>query len=298
MALGVKVNMLDLLIYNTLVLMEKAVCLLPERIAQKFASFLGYIWYYVIPIRKKVALQNLQLAYGDQLSPREKRQIVAGMMINICKSLVEFFRVNLYNANSIQVEGEENYQKAKQSKKGIIVVSCHLGNFDLGVCLWASLRGDLAIVTKFLGVKGVNRYWQERRSRYGVTLIPPKNSASQIKAALKGGGIVAMMLDQHTPRNALTVNFFGHKAATTKAPVIFSEWSGAPILPVFVTRIEDGHQKIEILPPIYFEPGEKSRNQATLDMVARLNLLVEDKIRETPQQWFWLHRRWKISYKY
>jgi len=157
-----------------------------------------------------------------------------------------------------------------------------------------ALRGiPLHIVTRQQHVQGVNRFWMSVRAKFGMGFVPPKNSVFHIHRLLKQGKAVAMVIDQHMPPGrGIGVPFFGKLASTTYAPALMAFTTGAQILPVSIERIRRGRHRVCIEAPVEVK-RDGDRTKEVLRLTSALNKWLEEKIIQNPDQWLWIHRRWK-----
>ncbi|MBI3178333.1 MAG: lysophospholipid acyltransferase family protein, partial [Deltaproteobacteria bacterium] len=141
--------------------------------------------------------------------------------------------------------------------------------------------------------------WNELRHTTGMKTIAPRNSQFQIRAALKRGEAVAFLIDQHMPKTrGIVCSFFGRLASTSPAPVRFAMMTGAPVVPVVIYRDgAPGHHVVEFHPVFSLETPHAEREQNIWHNTERLNRIIEAWVRRAPEQWLWVHRRWKVHDK-
>jgi KDO2-lipid IV(A) lauroyltransferase len=270
---------------------------LPLSWAVALGAALGWLWHTLVPIRRSVARSNLRLAFPER-SEAERRRIARDSYVQLGRSAAEFLRLPGLNperaAALVSREGIQHLQKALAQGRGAIVATAHFGSFDLLACSEA-LRGlPLNVVTRRQHSPGVDRFWMAVRSRCGVRLLPERGSALRLHRLLGQNQVVALLIDQHMPAGrGIPIPFFGKPAATTPAPAVLALHSGAPILPASIERIGGGFHRLVIEPPV-----EVVRSQNRAEDVRRicqaLNSWLERRIRERPDHWLWLHRRWKL----
>jgi protein-L-isoaspartate(D-aspartate) O-methyltransferase len=273
---------------------------LPRGAALALGAALGWLWYRLVPVRRRVALENLRQAFPT-FALAARRRILRASLMELGRSTLELLRVpGLDRAEAerlVEHQGEEHLRSALAGGRGALVVTAHFGAFDLLACAEA-LRGlKLAVVSRELGSRGVNRFWMRLRRRTGLTILPSRGSALQIHRLLRQGWVVALVIDQHMPPGrGLSVPFFGRPASTTHAPAVLSLGSGAPIVPVTVERLSDGRLRASFEPaqppPRGLPPG--ARAGEILRVTRGLNAWLEDRIRARPDHWLWIHRRWKL----
>lgn len=272
--------------------------MMPYCLASWIGRALGWIWFYLIPVRKKVALANLELAF-PQLDKRARKRIAAAAFKNMALGAVEILRAPSMDKQGaeklFEMVGLEHLDKALERGKGVIIASAHFGNFDLAACAGAMHGFDLYAVTRQQSQRGVNRFWMEVRKGCGVKLISAKSSVWKINRALKSGGMLVLVIDQHMPvGRGIPIPFFGKLASTIDAPAVLSLATGAPIVPALVSRLPNGKHSLVFEPALNVQQGQ-DRRQDIEGISMCLNQWLEDRIRQKPDQWIWVHRRWKLA---
>ncbi|MBW2700810.1 MAG: lysophospholipid acyltransferase family protein [Deltaproteobacteria bacterium] len=273
---------------------------MPLSVALALGRALAWIWYHLIPIRRRVARENLARAMPE-LSAEQQRQVIRGMFRHLAMGGVEMLRLpgltQELAENLVEHEGLEIFEEARALGRGVIVVTGHFGNFDLIACAEA-LRGiPLHALTRESSAKGVNRFWMKVRARCGLHLLGVKTSPIKLGRILKKGGVLVLMVDQHMPEGrGIPVPFFGRDASTTHAPAVLALATGAVLLPVSSERLAAGRHRVKVDPPI--ELRREASRQAEIERITlAINRWLEARIRARPDHWLWVHRRWKLSEK-
>lgn len=263
---------------------------LPLRWVQALGLALGRIWYHLVPLRRRVALDNLARAFPE-VPARQRARIAAGSFSHVATTVLELLWLDEGRGRRlgsiVSVEGFERYEAIRRSGRGVLAVTAHLGNWDLLACSQA-LRGvPLHVVTKELSSEGLSRLWMERRRETGVRLLPAAGSIRQVLRALRDGEVVALVVDQRTPagEGGIESPLFGAPVWTTRAPATLAARTGAALLPVVSTRGRDGTHRVRIGPEI--RPG-----RTAAETTAAINRQIERWVRWCPEQWLWIHRRW------
>jgi KDO2-lipid IV(A) lauroyltransferase len=175
----------------------------------------------------------------------------------------------------------------------VVVLTAHLGNWDL-MGLWAASRYPLTIISKVIKNEAVNRFWMEKRAAAGVNIVPAHHSYRACLSALKKGGLLGFILDQnmiHT--EGIFVDFFGRPACTTPGLAVLSAHAQAPIVPVFMIRQADGNHVVRMWPAL--PPPADRGSESIAATTQACTRLVEEIIRQHPEQWIWMHRRWRTQ---
>jgi KDO2-lipid IV(A) lauroyltransferase len=249
----------------------------------------------VLRLRRRVAVRNLRLALGEE---RDPATVVRGMYRHLGLSLVEFLRLSRWTperiAERIRLDEFDRLQRAIASGRGVVVVTAHFGNWDLLACLSAKLGVPLHVVTRELKGGRTNRAWMQMREEMGLRLHPAIGSAGVLLAALRRGEVVAFVIDQHMPgKLGVPVPFFGRLASTTDAPAVLARRTGAAVHPAFLFREGFERHRLWVGPEIALADGP--REEAATESTRRFSLAVEEAVRAHPEQWIWLHRRWKLA---
>ncbi len=238
-----------------------------------------------------MVLDNLAIAFPDK-SAWSRRRIAARTFQNVAITVIELLWLGKTRHGEVweftSVTGLEHYHEIRNQGRGVIAVTAHLGNCDMLACSQALSGVPLNIVTKELSAEGLSAVWMERRIAAGVTLLPARGSILTIIRTLRKGEVLGLVVDQRTPRDqgGATLPFFGLPAWTTLAPHILAARTGAALLPVWSSRKPDGSHRVRIGPEISLETSAE-------ETMTTINAMIENWIRSNPDQWLWLHRRWR-----
>ncbi len=260
---------------------------------------LGWFFGSLLRHRRKDAADALKRSFPEK-TDRERNAILDQMYQNLGMNLVEEFRLpsvsKAYLEQNILWEGEAYSHTVLDAGKGLLVLSAHLGNFDL-LCTFApKFDFPTTVITKNIKNSALNKMWMDARSRFGLKFVPAHNSYRQCLTALRKNEIVAFVLDQNMiDTEGIFVDFFGKKACTSPGLAYMSAQSRAAVVPVFMIRLDNGRHLIKALPPI---PPPPDRKPETIHAFTQLyTKVIEDIVREYPDQWIWIHRRWKTTPK-
>ena len=268
---------------------------LPLGVALAIGRRLGWVYGSVIRYHRQDAIDALTRAF-PQKSQSEILDIVRRMYANLGMNLVEICRLgnvtDEFLRESIEIEGEEQGRAALLRNKGAVILTGHLGNWDLMATITPRLGYPLTVISKDIKNKGLNEYWMKIRQRFGVKFVPAHNSYRTCLTALKKNELIGFILDQNMIRTeGVFVDFFGRLACTTPGMAYMSAQSGAPVVPVFMIRRENGRHLLKVLPPL--DPPPNREPETIREFTQRYTKIIEDIIRQYPDQWIWIHRRWK-----
>ncbi|MBI4971691.1 MAG: lysophospholipid acyltransferase family protein [Candidatus Omnitrophica bacterium] len=265
---------------------------LPVTVSTWIARSMGGFVFFLLPKRKRVALGNLTIAYGDSLTVPEKEKIAQESVRNFATSLMEFFRMPSMIEEAqkrFEFEGTEILDHVFAKGKGAILVISHLGSWEyLGFLPY--LKGyPCSVVVRETRNPYIYKWIQQLRMETNLNPIPKKSAVRGILSELKKNHLVAILIDQWAGREGVIVDLFNKPTRTTSIPVRLAKRTGAALVPGYCLRTAPGKYKIIIRPEISVE-GNSDWEQATTQ---KLNRSLEKEILAYPQQWIWTHQRWK-----
>ncbi|MHB8417608.1 MAG: lysophospholipid acyltransferase family protein [Myxococcales bacterium] len=247
---------------------------------------------WTIGIRRKVALGNLALAFPE-LAEGERKRIARGAYRNLGAGILDFVGSSPRELERLLVfDGFDLFERLFAGGKGVVVASAHLGSWELLAAAAAQRGVPLSLVTRTLK-GGANQELVASRARSGLREIPARGALREGVKRLRRGEVVVNLLDQNMlPKRGIFVDFFGVPACTTPAASLMAKRTGAPTLLALALNEPDGRVRLHIEGP--FEVPRTGRPAD--DVRAHTQSLVaaiERQIRARPEQWLWLHRRWK-----
>lgn len=270
---------------------------LPLDTALSIGRGLGWIYGSVIRYHRRDAIAALRDSFPE-MTDRKRHLILKTMYRNLGMNIAEEFRLQHMTEDdlkrSIVWEGDHHAREALTAGKGVIVLSAHLGNWDILCTMAPKFNFPTTIITKNIKNESLNKFWMDARSRFGLKFVPAHNSYRQCLAALRRNEIVGFILDQNMIRTeGIFVDFFGKPACTSPGLAYMSAQSGAPVVPTFITREDNGTHTVRMLPAITPPPDRKP--ETISDYTQRYTRIIEDAVREHPDQWIWVHRRWRTQ---
>jgi len=261
----------------------------PRSFSFRLARLYTFVLDLALPRLRRIARRNLSLAgYPRQ----EHRKIIDGVFLSIARLLVTFARFPQMNAANvgawIRYEGFEHFQAARAPGKGVLFATAHFGNWELSAFAHALMTEPLNIVVRPLDDPGINALVEHRRRLSGNRPIEKWDAARVILRALHKGEAVGVLIDQNSSLSeGVFVDFFGVPACANAGFAKLAAHSGAAVLPGFAVW-SDAEQKYVLR---FYKPVEMTGDAAA--DTQRLHSLLERVIREHPDQWLWIHRRWK-----
>jgi KDO2-lipid IV(A) lauroyltransferase len=233
-----------------------------------------------------------------QLDSRQHQRILAGMYRHLGQSLVEMIRL-IHDTPSaviarVEFEGTENLRRVREQGRGALLLAAHLGNWEVAAAAWASRGQPVALIAKAIKNGTVNALWTATREKFGMRLLSQRGSYAECLRALRQNEAVACMLDQNmTSDEGLFVEFFGRPACTTPGLAMLAARTGVAVVPVQFIRLAGGRHLCRFLPALPPPPNQDpaSLRAATQEYTA----ILETMIRDHPEQWIWVHRRWRTA---
>jgi KDO2-lipid IV(A) lauroyltransferase len=278
-------------------LVLKTLGLLPRAVARPIAGALFRILYWFTPRLRAVAGRNFAMALPGR-SISERKQIVCGVYRSLSRLLVEcahFPSLTRENLGQLVIfDGLENYDAALARGRGVLFLTAHIGAWELGAFAHGLKGYPLHVVYRALDNPPLNRLVNRYRTLGGNSLIEKRESARGILAALAHNETVGILADQNTLLDeGVFVDFFGFPASTTAGIARIALHSGAAVVPAFcVWDAQQSRFRILYEPALEFSvSGETERDvQAATQQMASV---IEGVVRAHPDQWLWIHRRWK-----
>jgi KDO2-lipid IV(A) lauroyltransferase len=262
-------------------------------------SGLGGFLYLALKKRRRIALENLQIAFGNEMSADEREQICCKSFKQIGKTAIEFLRFPKLTFENIwkevTVEGKEHLIGALNQGKGAIVFLPHFGNWELLALVYGALIPDRAKAIAFpLKNRYLNVLVSQYRERLSLKLITRRRAVRETLRALKEGYAIGFFADQNAGREGVFVDFFGKPASAVRGPATLALKTGAPLLLSMDIRQPDDRHHVIITPAIDLEiSGDLEQDVQT--NTARILKILETYIRRYPDQWLWTHNRWKTQ---
>jgi KDO2-lipid IV(A) lauroyltransferase len=275
----------------------KVVSLAPRAFALRAGKAVGALAHVILPHLRRRAEINLRLAFPD-LDERERARIRRGAFRNLGRLLGEisqFPRLNRENISSIVVyEGLENYLDAVAKGRGVILLTGHIGAWELSVYAHSIYGHPMSFLARRVDNPLVERLAEGYRARYGNRSIDKKGSVREVLKTLKSGGVVGILADLNTSREeGVFCDFFGVAACATAGVSTLALRTGAVVLPGYLIWDEKaGIHRLHFEPPIEtIDTGNQKED--VIANTARYTKVLESIIRRNPDQWLWIHRRWR-----
>jgi KDO2-lipid IV(A) lauroyltransferase len=253
--------------------------------------------YIVLGSQRRLATAHLEYAQGSSMSPAQRRSVIRGVFKNLGQTGMEWLVLPRLSSQDLQrlisAEGVEHLRSALRQGNGAILVTGHLGNWELLPLYLRGLGFEGGVLARRLRYPEYESFLIELRGARGIPTFA-RGSIKEVARLLRSNQIVGMLTDQDIDSlEGVFVDFFGHPAYTPVGPSALSMMSQAPILPCFVVR-EGERFRLVIEPPVAVQPLE-DRAQTLTALTQAWSRVIESYIRRYPDQWVWMHRRWKTQ---
>lgn len=280
-------------IYRALLLVSALGARIPLRTGQFLGQLLGRVAWYVARRERNKALAHLAIAFPDW-STLHRRAVIRAMFRHLGMSLFEIAWLPNLDERSRHsttiIEGLDRVLAEIDAGRGVVVFTAHCGNWEWLSYATGTFGRPVSVLQRERDQPEMNRYITELRAKAGVRTIDRGSSASarEMMHAIRHGGILAFVIDQNIRTESVKVPFFGRPALTPFGPARLAVRTGALAVPAFIQRLDDGRHHIR-----YLEPIQCHRGDDPVALTARITLLIEEQIRRAPEQWVWMHDRWR-----
>lgn len=270
----------------------------PLRVGRALGRFLGAVAWHVLRRERRKALTNLAVAFPEW-SDAQRRETIRRMFAHLGMSLFEMMWLpNVTAANlaaTTDVENVEPTREALAKHGGMIAITGHCGNWEWVAYTVGLLGFPLAALQRERSEAGLNEFIARLRAGAGVRTIDRGSSASSrdMIQTLRRGGMLAFLIDQNIRAESVKVPFFGRPALTPIGPAKLAVRTEVPVVGIYIERQPTGRHLVRFMDPLY-----PKRDDDPVALTATLTQQIEAQIRRAPEQWVWMHERWRERPKY
>jgi KDO2-lipid IV(A) lauroyltransferase len=270
---------------------------------QTEAPWFGKVLYHLLPFRRGLVLENLRRVFGEVAPEEEVRRLAQACYAHFARFLIELVRLPLMSEEKrkawIRVENMEAPIRAHQKGKGLLLLTGHFGNWEVstvaGLRQFPQYKNLFHFVRRPLKPRWFDELVTRRFRRAGFGTLAKRGSMDSILALLSGGGIIVFAFDQHAgPPHGIPVDFLGYPAGTFKSVAILALNTQAPVVPACSWREPDGTHVLRFEDPLPLIECEDA-GEAIRRNTRAYNAALERMLLGHPEQWIWMHRRWKIQ---
>jgi len=270
--------------------------LLGLNLSRKFATVLTLVFFYLIPIRKKVVFNNLKIAFPEN-DVHTNKKLAFRIYLSFAITLVEILYLPYIKQeqliNEVMCSNPELIIEKFREGKGLILLSSHFGNWEFGaISIAMQVHLPFSVIVKPLRNPLVYEWMNNFRTKFGNEVVPLGISIRKTYQTLKQKKVVAMVADQRGPREGVKVDFFGRKVSVYTGPAALALKTGAPLICGIAVRQKDYKYKMDLV-EISQQNLPDGEEEKILEISQRYTSYLEKVIRENPEQWLWMHNRWK-----
>ncbi len=274
----------------------KLIGLIPRNWSVVFGNFIGAVLFAVSRKHRQIAMDNLTWVFGSSKSAFEIKTICRNVFKNLSQIVFEmgwslWIRKEDYR-KYFRIEGLNNKLEAQKKNKGVLLLTAHMGNWELSPCVSSIFGYDISVIYRPLDFLPLDRFFVGFRSRFGAKMIPKEGAMRSVLRSLKQGSSVALLMDQNVDwYEGVFVDFFKQRAATNKGLALLAIKTGAPVIPYFLVREGSGFKVVIGNEVPLIKTGDRTKDIEA--NTQQYNRIIEAFILQYPEQWFWVHQRWK-----
>jgi KDO2-lipid IV(A) lauroyltransferase len=281
------------LLYRLLVAVSAIGRRIPLRMGQRLGRALGRVAWHVVRRERRKALAHFAIAFPDW-PEEQRREAIRAMFRHLGMSVFELAWLPNLNPRTRErttdVDGIDRVLEIMDSGRGVICMTAHCGNWEWLAYVMGSYGRPVYVLQRERDAPEMNAWITNLRATSGVRTIDrgSATSARDMIQAIRRGGMIAFVIDQNIRTESVKVQFFGRPALTPIGPARFAVRTEAAVVPALIERLPDGRHHAKFLEPIFCR-----RDDDPVELTARLTRIVEDQIRRVPEQWVWMHDRWR-----
>ncbi|OGP88121.1 MAG: hypothetical protein A2031_03155 [Deltaproteobacteria bacterium RBG_19FT_COMBO_43_11] len=272
--------------------------IIPLPVRRIIAIGLARLSYYLLLQYRLIAIHNLTRSFPEK-SSEEILKIAKYSYASFAVTMAEFTDILYLNKDNlhcwVSVRGLDHYEKACREGKGVLLFSAHFGNWEIGSAALAMMTKPLIFMVRLLDSPFIEDISTYVRGFCGNVSLHKDNAMRPTLRLLKKGETIILLIDQNVAwYEGVFINFFGRRACATSGLATLALHTGAAVLPIFTTRMPEGKYLTQIGPKVE-TVNTGNRDRDVLMNTQNYNKIIEDHIRKYPQQWLWLHQRWKTK---
>jgi len=284
--------------YLIVITLRPVLSSIPYRIRLPIGKIFGIGLYYLYKKRRDISLDNISNSFPEKNNEWHKKLCKYSFM-HLSMSIMEFMQIPVLNKKFINkyfiIEGEKYLKEALKKGKGLIAICPHIGNWEY-VAAYFGLKGyPASVIMKRQSNPYINRIIEKYRKSLNIELIYKRKAGFAVLRALKQNRIIGFVADQDAGKNGIFVDFLGRMASTAQGPARFALSYGTPVIVIIGIRKGNGVFKIIASPILDFKYNKKIREEAIMENTLIWTKKTEDYIKKYPEQYFWIHRRWKTK---
>jgi Kdo2-lipid IVA lauroyltransferase/acyltransferase len=286
-------HIVEYILFRTISFLVK---LLPLDLVHKTGFTLARMAYPLLKSRREVALRNLRNAFPE-MNEQRREHIAYQSFQSVSATFIELLWSQNLTKEAIKqrvsIDNFDLFEQLRARKKGIVFLTAHFGSWELAVqAISVYTDATLCAIGKSQSNVFVDRHIKQWREMFGTKIVSMGVSVREILRTLQEGGVVALAADQTAPKESVSVEFFGRHVPTFQGPAVFSLKTGAPIIIGCTVRQENGNYKMHLV-HVPSDDMVGFSDDLVSELTQRQVRMTEEIIRQYPEQWMWMHKRWK-----
>src|SRR6266702_944252 len=285
--------MLDFIVYLLYRAGSAITSAMPLPLLFVLGEFLGFCAWLILPGYRHLARRNVCIAFGNEKSPRQLRRLVRRHFQQLGANLlcsVKLTSIPLEKmAAQVEVENLDAVHRELRAGHPVVLILSHLANWELFAHILPKFIGYVRNSTIYqkLGNRFIDEHVRRVRGRAGVEMFDRKEGFEKAIKLLRGGGAIGILSDQHAGDHGLWVPFFGRLASTSPLPALLAKRTGAAVIGMALYTSGTARWRIVVSEPL------QTVHQSVEALTAKATEIVAQQIRRAPEDWFWVHNRWK-----
>lgn len=267
---------------------------IPIEISLWLGRRMGTLFYHLNRDRKTIGYANLRAAFSKEKTPAQLKKLIKSVFRDFAQTFFEILSLTKVNKKYIdkyvEIVNEKSGRMVVNSHRGVLFLTAHFGNWELSGMVCALNGFPITVLAREQSMKKLNELLNRLRESKGLHVVTKGITVKYIVKALHEGKIIGMVGDQDAGKTGVYTEFFGRLASTAAGTARLAQKTGAYILPAFMARIRGPYHKA-----ILAEPIEIGKKEDLEPYIAKYNKLLEKYVRMYPEQWLWLHKRWKST---
>ncbi len=280
--------MKNFLTYSLLKLISIFFLCFPRIISIKIGYALGLLIYFIYPKRKEVVKSNLEIAFPNK-NKQDLEKLIKKVYIHYTILMIEFLRQRRFNPQKIKIHIDEKTKEILSTENGQIFMTAHIGNWEMSIPILSQFK-KIAAVVRIQNNSGGDKFIQESRQFNNTKLISMRGSKKEMMKSLINGKILILASDQNAKHRGTKIQFFNKDTSVPKGAAYFHYKTKCPIIVGFCILNKDYTYdfKLRTLDII----NNNDIENTCIDVNTKYSLLLEQQIKENPEQYFWFHKKW------
>jgi len=284
-------------IRNLACTVDRLARILPLSWLRAIATGLAYLIYLLYPSRQRLARENIRKVFGGQFSAAQRRSIALRSTTNISKTMIELFKMRYMTPEQVKalvfLEGAEHLRQALAKGHGAVVFTAHFGNWELGGARFTAEGFPVTVLARDSDEPITALLINQARQHHNIEVLQREDIHKMIRA-LRDNRSLGILPDQHAAAGGIKLDFLGRPASTATGPAVLSRHADCAIVPFFTRRLPNSTFHTQVLPPLAL-PQTDDREEFIRQLTQQINDIISEQIRRYPEQWLWLHDRWKAD---